>query len=193
LCYRVHIQCWILTLNAKGNNVVLQRYHPDLIRNILIIDLDVHQGNGNAVLFQGRPEVVTFSIQCEANYFSQKEDSDLDITLPVGCTDQTYLATLNHWLNRIAKERGEDFDLIFFQAGVDVLDDDRLGRMSLSQGGVERRNELVYEFANKLNIPLVICMGGGYPRGEDWTPIIQAHTNVYCQAHAFLMNKKNEN
>jgi acetoin utilization deacetylase AcuC-like enzyme len=177
---------------AVAANVVLQRY-PDLIKKILIVDLDVHQGNGNAVLFQGRPEVVTFSIQCEANYFSQKQESDLDIELPVDCNDQTYLATLNHWLNRIAKERGDDFDMIFFQAGVDILEDDRLGRMSLSQKGVERRNQLVYEFAHKLNIPLVICMGGGYPRGEDWTPIIEAHANVYCQAHSFLTSKNETN
>jgi acetoin utilization deacetylase AcuC-like enzyme len=170
---------------AVAANIILQRY-PDTIQNILIVDLDVHQGNGNAVLFQDRPEVATFSIQCEGNYFSEKEKSDLDVELPIGCNDQTYLATLNHWLNRIQREKGDDFDLIFFQAGVDVLEDDRLGRMSLSQKGVQRRNELVFQFARSLNVPLVICMGGGYPRTEDWTPIIEAHANVYFQAHRFL-------
>jgi acetoin utilization deacetylase AcuC-like enzyme len=110
---------------AVAANVVLQRYYPDIVKKILIVDLDVHQGNGNAVLFQGRPEVVTFSIQCEANYFSEKQTSDLDIGLPVGCNDGTYLSTLNHWLNRILREGGP-FDLIFFQAGVDVLEADRL-------------------------------------------------------------------
>jgi acetoin utilization deacetylase AcuC-like enzyme len=169
---------------AVAANVVLQRY-PDIVKNILIVDLDVHQGNGNAVLFQGRPEVVTFSIQCEANYFSEKQTSDLDIELPVGCNDGTYLSTLNHWLNRIPREGGP-FDLIFFQAGVDVLEADRLGRMSLSADGVKRRNELVYDFARKLNVPLVICMGGGYPRTDDWTPIIHAHANVYFGAHQYL-------
>jgi acetoin utilization deacetylase AcuC-like enzyme len=138
----------------------------------------------NAVLFQGRPEVVTFSIHCEANYFSGKEKSDLDIEMPAGCNDGTYLLTLNHWLNRIPKEGGP-FDLIFFQAGVDVLEDDRLGRMSLSADGVKRRNELVYDFARKQNVPLVICMGGGYPR-DDWTPIIHAHANVYFGAYQYL-------
>jgi acetoin utilization deacetylase AcuC-like enzyme len=173
---------------AVAANVVLER-HPDVVKKILIVDLDVHQGNGNAVLFQGRPEVSTFSMQCEGNYFSEKQESDLDVELPIGCNDQTYLMTLNHWLNQIRK-LGGDFDLIFFQAGVDVLEDDRLGRMSLSQKGVERRNELVFEFARNLNIPLVICMGGGYPRTSDWTPIIQAHANVYCQAHRFLRRLK---
>ena len=93
--------------------------------------------------------------------------------------------TLKHWLNRIRKE-GNDFDFIFFQSGVDVLEDDRLGRMSLSEKGVERRNELVFDFAHDLNVPLVICMGGGYPRTDDWTPIIQAHANVYFQAYRYL-------
>jgi acetoin utilization deacetylase AcuC-like enzyme len=150
------------------------------------MDLDVHQGNGNAVLFQGRPEVVTFSIQCEANYFSEKQTSDLDIELPVRCNDGTYLSTLNHWSNCIPRE-GNPFDLIFFQAGVDVLEaDDRLGRMSLSADGVKRRNRLVYDFARKLNVPLVICMGGGCPRTDDWTPIFHAHANVYFGAHQYL-------
>lgn len=170
---------------AVAANVVLQRY-PDLIKTILMVDLDVHQGNGNAVLFQDRPEVYTFSLQCKGNYFSRKEESDLDIELPIGCNDQTYLMTLNHWLNRIYRENDNKIDLIFFQAGVDVLEDDRLGRMNLSQAAVERRNELVYQFSKKMSVPLVICMGGGYPRTDDWTPIIQAHSNVYFQAHRFL-------
>lgn len=162
-------------------------------------------------MFQNKPNVFTFSIHCEGNYFSKKENSDLDIELPIGCNDQTYLMTLHHWLNRIYKEttttteqqqqqqqEGEEegnnndnnkFDLIFFQAGVDVLDDDRLGRMELSQKAVQRRNEFVYQFARKMNVPLVICMGGGYPKKtDDWTPIIQAHTNVYYQAYQFLTN-----
>ena len=199
---------------AVAANVVLDRY-SDIIKRILIVvslvhslrqlfrisltslmvllplkqDLDVHQGNGNAVLFQNCNEVVTFSMHCEANFFSEKQQSDLDIELPEGCSDQTYLATLNHWLKVIEKEAGSTFDMIFFQAGVDVLEEDRLGRMSLSLKGVTRRNELVYDFAHKLNIPLVICMGGGYPRTDDWTSIIDAHANVYFQAHRFLAKK----
>ena len=172
---------------AVAANVVLQRY-PHIVKQILILDLDVHQGNGNAVLFQGRKEVTTVSIHCEGNYFSEKQTSDLDIELPIGCNDGTYLTTLNHWLKRIEKLTGPDhFDLIFFQAGVDILEEDRLGRMNLSADGVRRRNELVYDFVKRLNVPLVICMGGGYPRNADnWTPIIDAHTNVYFQAYQYL-------
>ena len=138
---------------AVAANVVLQRY-PE-IQKILILDLDVHQGNGNAVLFQNKPEVFTFSLHCSANYFSQKQHSDLDVELPPDCTDQTYLMTLNHWLNRIKRESGS-YDLIFFQAGVDILENDRLGRMSISQQGVQQRNKLVYDFARELNVPMVV-------------------------------------
>jgi len=183
---------------AVAANVVLERY-PDIIENkILMIDLDVHQGNGNAVLFQKQNQnaerVFTFSMHCSGNYFSPKQESDLDIELPIGCSDQAYLMTLNHWLKRFRiehnrKDNNQEYkwDLIIFQAGVDVLEEDRLGRMNLSAKGVERRNELVYEFAYDLKIPLVVCMGGGYPSVDDGLKsIIDAHSNVYLQAHQFL-------
>jgi acetoin utilization deacetylase AcuC-like enzyme len=215
---------------AVAANVILDRY-PDVIKNnILLLDVDVHQGNGNAVLFQSQKKtqnqsksgsnddqdvkkkknndkysdrVFTFSMHCSGNYFSQKQESDLDIELPIGCQDQAYLMTLNHWLKRFRAEhrkaggnvdgsvtRGKQhyrWDLIFFQAGVDVLDDDRLGRMALSPEGVAKRNELVYEFASDLGVPLVICMGGGYPKRDDaWESILGAHSDVYFGAHSFL-------
>jgi acetoin utilization deacetylase AcuC-like enzyme len=169
---------------AVAANVVLERY-PHVIRRILIIDLDVHQGNGNAVLFQGRTDVMTFSMHCEANYFSPREKSDLDIELPVNCTDETYLVILRHWLKQIDAQGG-DFDLVFFQSGVDVLKEDRLGRMNLTSNGVKRRNELVFDFVRARNLPLVITMGGGYPARDDWQPILEAHANVYFQAHQYL-------
>lgn len=174
---------------AVAANVLRQKY-PDRIRNILILDLDVHQGNGNAVLFQGRPDVFTFSMHCAANYFSKRQESDLDIELPAGCTDATYLLTLHHWLKHLKTVR--KFDVAFFQAGVDVLECDRLGKFDLTSRGVERRNQLVYEFAYEMNVPLIITMGGGYPSGRDndaWTPIVDAHVNVYLQAYQFLANK----
>lgn len=172
---------------AVAANVVLKRY-PSVVKRILMLDLDVHQGNGNAVLFQGRPAVSTVSIHCEGNYFSEKQKSDLDIELPIGCNDSTYLTTLNHWLKRIEKLSGPDYyDLLFFQAGVDILDDDRLGRMEVSADAVKKRNEMVFDFAHRLSLPMVICMGGGYPKNpDDWTPIIDAHSNVYFGAHQYL-------
>ena len=215
---------------AVAANVVLMEY-PDVVRNILIVDLDVHQGNGNAKLFETNPNVFTFSIHCDANYFSKKELGDLDIELPAGCTDPTYLMTLNHWLNRFKhahfnaleqeKEEEQEYqktptttttssgdsndndnkrvnsndsfkiDLIFFQAGVDILDDDRLGRMDISSDGLRRRNEMVYQFANDIGVPVVVTMGGGYPKHEDnWSKLIDAHSNVYIQAYEFLKDQR---
>mmetsp|Transcript_42861 Transcript_42861/g.91116 ORF Transcript_42861/g.91116 Transcript_42861/m.91116 type:complete len:468 (+) Transcript_42861:2-1405(+) len=206
---------------AVAANVLLERYSPSslghhtqqypndqgspTIRRILILDLDVHQGNGNAALFDGRPEVQTFSMHCSANYFSKKERSDLDVELPVGCDDETYLSTLRYWLKRIEEHRFDEevrsidkkaatrgggerkpFDLIFYQAGVDIHEEDRLGRLSVTPAGISRRNALVFEFARKMESPLVISMGGGYPKGNDWTPIIDAHASVYWEAHRYL-------
>lgn len=175
---------------AVAANVVLRDF-PDVVKKILIIDLDVHQGNGNAVLFQGIDEVTTFSMHCNANYFSEKQNSDLDIELPSGCGDETYLSTLNHWLNRVKKGDAGDIDLIFFQAGVDILEEDRLGRLSITQNGIERRNKMVFDLANSLGCPLCITMGGGYPR-NDWEPILQAHANVYFQAYQYMADQINE-
>jgi acetoin utilization deacetylase AcuC-like enzyme len=180
---------------AVAANVVLQRY-PDIVRNILILDLDVHQGNGNAALFpENRPEVTTVSIHCVANYFSEKQRSDLDVELPAGCNDETYLLTLHHWLKQIRQEMvrtNKSYDLVFYQAGVDILDADRLGKMSVSFEGLKRRNEMVYRFVHdELRAPLVITMGGGYPQPTgSWDPILDAHASVYHQAYTFLRDRR---
>lgn len=117
---------------AVAANVLLQKYGSSssntqqypTIERILIIDLDVHQGNGNAALFDGNHRVQTFSMHCAANYFSKIEHSDLDVELPIGSSDETYLSTLRYWLGRIENHKfGEtpherkQFDLIFFQSG----------------------------------------------------------------------------
>jgi acetoin utilization deacetylase AcuC-like enzyme len=183
---------------AVAANVILRDY-SDVVKRILIVDLDVHQGNGNAVLFQGRHDVITFSMHCSSNYFSKKEESDLDIELPSGCDDETYLSTLHYWLNRIYKESNgsssssnsstssSKFDFIFYQAGVDILQSDRLGRMNISPEGVSRRNKMVYEWVTKkMNVPLVITMGGGYPKDDNWKPILEAHAGVYLEAMEYL-------
>ena len=172
---------------AVAANVILERY-PDIVKRILIVDLDVHQGNGNAVLFQGRDDVMTFSMHCRKNFFSDKESSDLDVELPEHCTDQTYLSTLSYWLKRI-NEEGGDYDLVFYQAGVDIIADDRLGRMALTSEGVLKRNQLIYNWADERGIPLVITMGGGYPK-KNWEPILDAHSNVYFSAFQYLAGAK---
>ncbi|KAL7489295.1 hypothetical protein ACHAW6_014886 [Cyclotella cf. meneghiniana] len=179
---------------AVAANVLLQTYGEESSRRILIIDLDVHQGNGNAVLFRENERVKTFSVHCVANYFSEKQQSDLDVEMPVGCDDETYLSTVRHWLRRIEEynydndedSRKKKFDVIFYQAGVDIHHADRLGKLSITSDGITRRNSLVFDFANRMGSPLIICMGGGYPKGDDWTPILDAHTGVYWEAHQFL-------
>ncbi|KAL7527135.1 hypothetical protein ACHAXR_001823 [Thalassiosira sp. AJA248-18] len=192
---------------AVAANLLLQRY-PNSIRRILIIDLDVHQGNGNAKLFDGNDRVQTFSMHCSSNYFSKKETSDLDVELPPGCGDEMYLSTLRYWLRRIEEhqfderqdieQNGSDtmkrrqFDLVYFQAGVDIHSEDRLGRLSVTSTGISRRNALVFDFVNRIQCPLVICMGGGYPNGDDWSPIIEAHAGVYWEAHQYLSRFHNK-
>ena len=168
---------------AVAANVILEQY-PDVVQKVLILDLDVHQGNGNARLFHNRDDVFTFSIHCEENLFSAKEQSDLDIGLPAGCTDSTYTQTLKHWLNIFEKNQ-DKYDVIFYQAGVDVLEDDRLGKMALTKEGVQKRNEMIFDFAIKTNKGFIITMGGGYPK-HNWEPILDAHTNVYVGAYNFL-------
>jgi len=200
---------------AVAANVLLQRYSPSAehdkyslaIRRILIIDCDVHQGNGNAALFENEDRVQTFSMHCSGNYFSKKEASDLDVELPIGCDDGTYLSTLQHWLKRIEQHQfdGESldveqddsygsgkrkqFDLIFFQSGVDIHRADRLGRLDITQAGISKRNKIVFDFAHRMECPLVISMGGGYPNSGGWKPIIDAHAGVYWEAHQYLSKK----
>jgi acetoin utilization deacetylase AcuC-like enzyme len=175
---------------AVAANVILRDYYDSSsfqIRRILLLDLDVHQGNGNAVLFQHNPNVFTFSLHCAGNYFSTKQQSDLDIELPRDCNDQTYLATLHHWLQRLRREAG-GFDLIFYQAGVDIHQNDRLGRMAITAEGIQKRNQLVFDFMAQT--PAVICMGGGYPRGDDWSTVLAAHAAVYTGAYHFVRAMK---
>jgi len=171
---------------AVAANVVRSHY-PDIVKRILILDLDVHQGNGNAVLFRGREDVFTFSMHCASNYFSKKEESNLDIELPAGCNDETYLSTLRYWLKKLKSEAGI-FDLVFFQGGVDILGGDRLGKLNLTQEGVSRRNNMVYEYVGQMNALLCITQGGGYPSDDNWSPVVNAHAGVYLDAYKYLCN-----
>merc|ERR1711988_2052171 len=125
---------------AVAANVALRTYR-DRIKQILIIDLDVHQGNGTSVLFDGRPEVFTYSIHCKGNYFSQKETSDLDIEIDIGTGDEEYFAKLSGSLNNVLRDVNPD--LIFIQGGIDAYKLDRLGHLSLSRQGLMRRNHFV--------------------------------------------------
>lgn len=142
---------------------------------ILIVDLDVHQGNGTAEIFKNDKRIFTFSMHGAKNYPMHKEISDLDIALDDGTGDSVYLELLERNLHQVLSEFAPQF--IFFQSGVDVLATDKLGRLGLSISGCKRRDELVLSTAHQNNIPLVACMGGGY--SEDIKVILEAHANTF--------------
>ncbi len=147
----------------------------DLAQKILVVDLDVHQGNGTAQIFKNEPRVFTFSMHGANNYPLQKEHSDLDIGLPDFTNDDFYLKTLQVNLQNLLDTVSPDF--IFYQSGVDVLATDKLGKLSLTREGCKQRDRLVLSKAREYKIPTVVSMGGGYsPAFRD---IIEAHANTY--------------
>ncbi|MCS7018160.1 MAG: histone deacetylase [Cytophagales bacterium] len=146
-----------------------------LAARILIVDLDVHQGNGTAQIFANEPRVFTFSMHGEKNYPLQKEKSDLDIGLPDGTDDTQYLPILRTTLPRLIEKVQPEF--IFYIAGVDILDTDKLGKLSVSRQGCKERDRFVLQTCKDNQIPVAVSMGGGYsPRIAD---IIEAHSNTY--------------
>lgn len=146
-----------------------------LASRILVVDLDVHQGNGTAQIFREDPRVFTFSMHGANNYPLVKENSDLDIGLADGTADRFYLGTLDYNLKNLLDQVQPDF--IFFQSGVDILDTDRLGRLSVTREGCRERDRLVFTLAKQNGIPVVASMGGGY--SHDFRDIIEAHANTY--------------
>ena len=146
-----------------------------LAEQILVVDLDVHQGNGTAVIFENDPKVFTFSMHGKENYPLKKERSDLDIELPTYCEDTEYLNLLFDTLPRLIDEIKPQF--IFYISGVDILASDKLGKLKVSVEGCARRDTFVFELAKQHNIPIVVSMGGGYsPRIAD---IVEAHCNTF--------------
>jgi acetoin utilization deacetylase AcuC-like enzyme len=144
------------------------------VRRVAVVDLDVHQGNGTASTFEGDEDVFTLSLHGAKNYPFHKETSSLDVALPDGCDDATYLAALDDALHAVRAHRPE---LILYQAGVDALRGDRLGRMALTHAGLRARDSLVFEAVRGIGAPLVVTLGGGYHREVEES--IAAHTNVY--------------
>jgi acetoin utilization deacetylase AcuC-like enzyme len=147
----------------------------NLAAQILVVDLDVHQGNGTASIFHSNQSVFTFSMHGGKNYPLKKEPSDLDIPLPDGIDDRAYLKLLKYHLPQLLDELQPDF--IFYQSGVDVLATDKLGRLGLSQQGCKSRDRFVLKQCHKHNIPIAISMGGGY--SEKLSDIVEAHANTF--------------
>ncbi len=145
------------------------------IKKALVVDLDVHQGNGTAKIFEGDNRVYTWSMHGERNYPTRKENSDLDTALPDKTEDALYLKTVRDILPRLIDE--VEPDIVFYLSGVDILESDKLGRLSVSIPGCKERDKIVLETCKKNNLPVAISMGGGYsPRIVD---IIDAHANTY--------------
>ncbi|MGI4760055.1 MAG: histone deacetylase family protein [Janthinobacterium lividum] len=154
----------------------LLAHEPARVRQILIIDLDVHQGNGTAAIFRNEPRVFTFSMHGARNFPGHKEISDLDLALPDGLGDAEYLARLADVLPRLLDEQVRP-DFVFYLSGVDVLATDKLGHLALTREGCRRRDELVLGACYRRGLPVVVCMGGGY--SEKIADIVEAHANTY--------------
>lgn len=149
-----------------------------LSQKILIIDLDVHQGNGTAKIFGSEPAVFTFSMHGAHNYPFHKEASDLDIPLKDGTDDKTYLSILENSLQQLMQEVRPDF--AFFLSGVDILETDKFGKLKVTMNGCRQRDHLVYSTLQQLKIPCVTAMGGGY--SADVRLIVEAHCNTFKEA-----------
>lgn len=156
---------------AMASNYLLVK---NLAKQILVIDLDVHQGNGTAQIFKDEPRVFTFSMHGANNYPLLKETSDLDIGLPDFTHDDLYLSTLDVNLKNLIDKIQPDF--LFFQSGVDILNTDKMGRLSVTKEGCKTRDRIVFEVAKKNSIPIVVSMGGGY---SEFLDVIDAHANTY--------------
>ena len=151
---------------------VLQR--DQLARRIAIVDLDVHQGNGTAAIFSGDESVFTFSMHGDKNFPFKKELSDLDVPLADGTGDDEYLSLLHSHLTAVLNRHQPDF--VFYLAGADPFEGDRLGRIKMTIHGLQRRDEIVLETCTKARLPIAISMSGGYATDVD--AIVAIHTNT---------------
>ncbi len=152
------------------------------VKRVLIIDCDVHQGNGTAAVFRDDPTVFTFSIHGERNFPFHKEESDLDIPLKDNTGDKAYLAALDAGLKRSLKKARADFAI--YIAGADPYVDDRYGRLSLSQAGLAERDRMVFQHLGESGLPVAVTMGGGYARKILETVRIQLQTVRLAASHA---------
>ncbi len=146
-----------------------------LAGRILIVDLDVHQGDGTALIFKNEPRVYTFSVHAQSAYPLRKQQSDADLGFPRGTGGKEYLSAVKQVLDRIIADFSPDF--IFYNAGVDVLQTDALGTLNLSQEDCRQRDLLVFRAAKAAGIPVVVTMGGGY--SPELETIVQAHCNTF--------------
>lgn len=147
----------------------------NLAKKILMVDLDVHQGNGTAEIFQNDASVFTFSIHGKNNYPFKKEKSDLDIELENGIGDEEYLKIVKEKIPKLIEQEKPDF--IFYLSGVDILASDKLGKLACTEAGCKERDRFVLQTCYDLGIPIEVSMGGGY--SPDIKDIVEAHSNTF--------------
>ena len=146
----------------------------NLAKKILILDLDVHQGNGNSDIFKNNKNVFTFSMHSKTNYPSKKSISDLDVELNDNMEDHDYLEILKYYLVKLNQE---NFDFVFYIAGVDIHFNDRLGKLKISDEGIRKRDEIVTENFFSKSIPLCGVLGGGY--NKDFNKLVELHSILH--------------
>ncbi|MDC0899023.1 histone deacetylase [Candidatus Pelagibacter sp.] len=156
---------------AVAANYLLNK---DLVKKILIVDLDVHQGNGNSDIFENNKNVFTFSMHSKSNYPAKKSKSDLDIELEDNTEDQKYIETLKDSIQLLNKKK---FDFVFYIAGVDVHFNDRLGKLKLSDDGIKKREEIVIGNFFSKKIPICGVLGGGYNKNFD--KLVELHSILH--------------
>ena len=157
---------------ATASLYALEKYD---LNSVLIIDLDVHQGNGTASILKNNHKIFTFSMHGEKNYPFLKEKSNLDIGLTDGTNGKDYLNILNQTLEKLKNQLNPD--IIFYVSGVDILATDKLGRLNVSRDACKKRDEMVYEFSKNKKAPIITVMGGGY--SEKIYDIVEAHCNTF--------------
>jgi acetoin utilization deacetylase AcuC-like enzyme len=151
------------------------------IGRALVVDLDVHQGNGTAAIFEGVEDVFTFSMHGERNYPAAKTRSTLDVALKDGMGDDEYLSSLRQYLPRVLAEA--EADIAFYLAGVDVAAGDRYGKLALSEEGIRARDQLVIESVRDYDVPMVIVLAGGYAASRART--VELHAHAFREAVAY--------
>ena len=144
------------------------------VKKILILDLDVHQGNGNSEIFQNDKNVLTFSMHCASNYPAKKSKSDIDIELTDNMEDNEYLDILNENLKKLNQSK---YDFVFYIAGVDIHHNDRLGKLKITDEGINKRDQIVIENFYLKKVPLCGVLGGGYNKSFD--KLIELHSMLH--------------
>ena len=145
-----------------------------LAGRILIVDLDVHQGNGSADIFKNNRNVFTFSMHSKSNYPAKKSISDLDVELDDNMEDAQYIKILDFYLNQL---NDENFDFVFYIAGVDIHHNDRLGKLKISDKGIKKRDEMVTQNFFSQGVPLCGVLGGGY--NKDFKKLVELHSILH--------------